>query len=185
MFKLLRSTLFILFISVYLSKGIFAQNRYKVVDPEVSFFAGTPLEDIDAKSDKLVGVLDIEKNTFAFRMAMNTFKFKRELMQEHYNENYLETDKYPNSEFRGTISGDFDLESDGEYPVKATGVFKVHNVEKTYSIDALIQVKSGKPSIDAKFMIELEDHNIDRPSVVMMKIAEEAEVSVHAELEKL
>lgn len=181
----LRPILFISILSLLLTTQTVAQNRYKIVDPDVSFFAGTPLEDIDAKSDKLVGVLDTEKNTFAFRMAMNTFKFKRELMQEHYNENYLETEKYPNSEFKGTIEGNFNLEEDGDYPVKASGTFTVHNVNKDYSIDAMIHVKSGKPSIEAKFMIVLEDHDIDRPSVVMMKIAEEAEVTVRAGLVKL
>ncbi len=185
MFKSFRALLFIPIFIVLLTRVSIAQNRYKIVDPSVSFFAGTPLEDIDAKSDKLVGVLDIEKKTFAFRIAMNSFKFKRELMQEHYNENYLETEKYPNSEFRGTIEGDFNLEADGDYPVKASGTFKVHNVEKQYTIDAVIYVKSGNPTIDAKFIIGLEDHNIDRPSVVMMKIAEEAEVTVHAGLTKI
>ena len=159
-----------------------AQSRYKVSEPEVTFFAGTPLEDIDANSDKLAGVIDAEKKTFAFRIAMNTFQFKRELMQEHYNENYLETDKYPNADFKGSIKGDFDLSSDGVYQVQADGMFTIHDVEKAYDVPATITVRDGKISILAKFPIQLEDHNIDRPKIVLMKIAEKADVTVTGSL---
>lgn len=170
---------------ILLTVQVEAQTRYKVSEPEVSFFAGTPLEDIDANSDKLVGVIDTETNSFAFRIAMNSFQFKRELMQEHYNENYLETDKYPNAEFKGAIEGDFDLTTDGEYHVKAKGTFTVHNVEKEYEITAVLSVKSGVTSLEATFPIVLEDHDIDRPSIVLMKIAEKADITVKAKLIKL
>ena len=162
-----------------------AQVRYKITDADVRFFAGTALEDIDATSDKLVGVVDAENKSFAFRMAMNTFKFRRELMQEHFNENYLETEKYPNAEFKGKIEGDFDLTQKGEYPVKAKGIFNIHNVEKEYTIDAVISVSDSGPSLHATFPVLLEDHDIERPSVVMIKIAEKADVTVTAHLTKL
>ena len=178
----MKNVIVLLALTLMTSLGVHAQSRYKIVDPYVTFFAGTPLEDIDANSDKLVGVLDNEKQTFAFRIAMNTFQFKRELMQEHFNENYLETDKYPNAEFRGVIKGDFDLTKVGEYPVTAEGKFEIHNVEKEYSIPAMINVTKDSRSIEAVFPIELKDHDIKIPTVVLMKIAEKADVTVKAKL---
>ena len=106
-------------------------------------------------------------------------------MQEHFNENYLETEKYPNAEFKGKLEGDFDLSKKGEYAVKAKGIFNIHNVEKEYTIDAVISVADSGPTIYAKFPILLEDHDIDRPSIVMMKIADQAEVTVTASLAKI
>lgn len=172
----------LLALTLVTSFSIHAQSRYKIIEPTVNFFAGTPLEDIDANSDKLVGVLDAAKKTFAFRIAMNTFQFKRELMQEHFNENYLETDKYPNAEFRGIIKEDFDISKPGEYPVTAEGKFKIHNIEKEYSVPAIIKVTEDSISISAVFPVLLKDHDIKIPTVVLMKIAEKADVKVNAKL---
>lgn len=160
-----------------------AQNRYKVVFPNVNFFAGTPLEDIDGTSDKLVGVLDAELNQFAFRIAMNSFQFPRALMQEHYNENYLETDKFPNADFKGLIEGTVNWEESGIYEVFANGEFIIHGVAKTYKIPAIITVSDDKKLLKATFEIMLEDHDIKRPKIVMLKIAESATVTVEASLE--
>jgi polyisoprenoid-binding protein YceI len=160
-----------------------AQTRYKITNPEVSFFAGTPLEDIDGKSDKLVGVIDAKSNEFAFRIAMNSFQFPRALMQEHYNENYLETEKFPNADFKGTIEGQVDWATEGLYEVMAVGTFDVHGVKKDYEIPAKITVGTDRVTLSAKFTIILEDHDIDRPKIVMMKIADRAAVDVVCRLE--
>jgi len=178
----MKNIIVLLAVTFITSFAVQAQSRFKIAEPYVTFFAGTPLEDIDANSDKLVGVLDVEKKSFAFRIAMNTFQFKRELMQEHFNENYLETDKYPNSEFRGIIKGDFDISKVGEYAVTAEGKFSIHNIEKEYSVPAVINVTKDTVSINAVFPIQLKDHDIKIPTIVLMKIAEKADVTVKAKL---
>lgn len=175
--------LLFVFLLISVSNVANAQNRYKIVFPNVNFFAGTPLEDIDGTSDKLVGILDAEKMGFAFRIAMNSFQFPRALMQEHYNENYLETEKFPNADYKGQIEGTVDWESDGIYDVRTLGQFTIHGVEKAYDIPAQIIVKDGQISIKAVFDIVLEDHDIKRPKIVMLKIADRAKVTVEANLE--
>lgn len=166
-----------------LQNTAYSQQRYKIVSPSVNFFAGTPLEDIDGTSDKLVGVLVADKSEFAFRIAMNSFQFPRALMQEHYNENYLETAKFPNADFKGVIEGEVDWETNGEYEVVAKGEFTIHGISKMYEIPALIKIVDKVKSLEATFEILLEDHDIKRPKIVMLKIADSAEVTVKANLE--
>lgn len=166
-----------------LQNTAYSQQRYKIVNPSVNFFAGTPLEDIDGTSDKLVGVLVADKSEFAFRIAMNSFQFPRALMQEHYNENYLETAKFPNADFKGVIEGEVDWETNGEYEVVAKGEFTIHGISKMYEIPALIKVQEKVKSLEATFEILLEDHDIKRPKIVLLKIADSAEVTVKANLE--
>jgi hypothetical protein len=162
--------------------GPLQAQRFKIESGSVNFFAGTPLEDIDGTSDKLVGVIDTETNDFAFRIAMNSFEFPRKLMQEHYNENYLETERYPNADFKGKIEGMIDWKVEGSYAVRAKGIFDVHGVQKTYDVPATVVVEGGQIRIDCRFDMVLEDHDIKRPKIVLMKIAEKADVKVRATL---
>jgi len=173
-------------ITFFASTQIVAQQRYKITNPSVNFYAGTPLEDIDGTSDKLIGIIDAETNSFGFRIAMNTFQFPRKLMQEHYNENYLETDKYPNAEFKGEIVGVIDWEKAATYEVMAKGEFNVHGISKPYEIPSSITIhEDGSMQLLSEFEIILENHDIKRPKIVLMKIAEKADVTVKAELEKI
>jgi polyisoprenoid-binding protein YceI len=162
-----------------------AQERYKISEAKVSFFAGTPLEDIDGKSDKLIGIIDASTKEFAFRISMNSFIFPRALMQEHYNENYLETEKYPYADFKGKIVGPINWSSEGTDEVFAEGEFNVHGVSKSYKIPAQIIHRQNTHQLYAKFDIQLIDHDIDRPKIVMMKIAEQAAVTVTGTLVKI
>lgn len=167
-------------------KSVNAQNRYKIVEPSVNFYAGTPLEDIDGTSDKLVGIIDADNNSFAFRIAMNTFQFPRKLMQEHYNENYLETEKYPNAEFKGSIDGTIDWNTEGTYEIMAKGEFDVHGVKKPYEIPSKIIINpDGEMQLISKFEMVLKDHDIKRPKIVLMKIAEKADVTVKGKLTRI
>lgn len=173
------------FICLVAFQHLNAQNRYKITESTVSFFAGTPLEDIDGKSEKLIGVIDADSKVFAFRIPMNTFIFPRSLMQEHYNENYLETEKYPFSEFKGSIQGEVNWQEVGSYEVTAEGTFEVHGVPKEYQIPATIDITEKGMQLKAQFTIVLEDHNIKRPKIVLMKIAEQATVTVSSSLVKI
>lgn len=162
-----------------------AQDRYKIDQAEVSFFAGTPLEDIDGKSDKLIGIIDASSNEFVFRIPMNSFIFPRALMQEHYNENYLETEKYPFANFKGKIVGKVHWDKEGIDEVFAEGAFDVHGVTKTYKIPAQISHNEQTHEVQATFDIMLVDHDIERPKIVLLKIAEKASVTVRGTLVKI
>ncbi len=99
-------------------------------------------------------------------------------MQEHFNEKYLESDKYPYAEFKGRILDDVDLSKDGEYTVNVQGNLNIHNVIKQYTTKALLKVKQGKIESSATFNVKLVDHQITIPTLLTENIAEVMEVKV-------
>ncbi len=144
----------------------------------ISFFSKTPVEDIDAHSKTGLGVMNIEKLEMAFKVANPSFEFHNKLMQEHFNEKYMESEKYPFSQFSGKINEAVDLTKDGEYKVTVTGKLTIHGVEKGRTISGVIVVKDGQINIKSDFKVLVKDHNIEIPKLVTAKIAEEITVSV-------
>jgi len=146
----------------------------------IRFFSTTPVENIDAKTTTAVALLNTSTGLVAFKANIKSFVFPDKLMQEHFNENYMESDKIPGAEFSGTIQNLPDLTKDGTYSVNIKGKLTVHGVAMDRSIPATITVKEGKISATSKFMVKCVDHKIDIPKIVMTKIAEEIEVTVNA-----
>ncbi|WP_298708469.1 YceI family protein [Chitinophaga sp.] len=145
------------------------------------FFSSAPLEDIEATTNKGVSAINPASRAIYFKVPINTFQFKKKLMQEHFNENYLESDKYPYAEFKGKILGDADLTKDGSYPVETEGTLLIHGVSKTYRVPGTITVSGGKTTAEAKFDVRVADHQIKIPSLVVKNIAEVVEVTMTAE----
>jgi len=144
----------------------------------VVFFSDAPMEDIKATNDAAQGVMSLEKNEFSFRVPIKSFVFESELMGEHFNENYMESEKYPYGTFKGSIAEKVDLSKDGSYEVTATGTLTVHGVEIPRTIPVSLKVENSKIAVSSKFVIKLKDHNIEIPTLVFQKIAEEVEVTV-------
>ena len=150
---------------------------------QLSFFSATPLENISAKSSSAVSAIDTKSRTIYFKVDNTSFEFPRKLMEEHFNENYIESSKYPFSEFHGQVAEPVDLTKDGTYPVTVTGKLKIHGVEKAYSEQGVITLKDQKLRVTASFNVQLKDHNIAIPTMVVAKIAEQVKVTVSAEYE--
>ena len=146
----------------------------------LSFFSSTVVEDIEATSTTASSVLDIKSRNIIFRVNNNSFQFKKKMMQEHFNENYMESDKYPYSEFKGKITDDVDLSKDGTYTVNVSGNLNVHGVTKSYQTKATLTVSSGVTTAKATFRVRIEDHKIKIPSIVFKNIAEYVDVRVSA-----
>ncbi len=146
----------------------------------VSFFASTPLEDIKADNNQVYVVIDPEKKQLAFSSLLKGFIFPKELMQEHFNENYVESDKYPKATFTGTFSGDVNVHKEGSYVIQVKGQLSLHNVVKTVDVPATLEVKGGALIAVAQFMVKPEDFQISIPSVVRNKIAKEVTIKVNA-----
>lgn len=163
--------------------GILNAQIYLAKECVIKFFAGTALEDIDATNNVAKPILDISKGDIAVKIVIKNFKFTNSLMEEHFNENYLESDKYPDAKFTGKINEKIDYTIDGVTKVTVTGKLKVHNVEKDRTLDGTVTVKGTQIIIDTKFKIKLADHNIKIPSAVGAKIAEEVEVTLNSTLE--
>ena len=159
-----------------------AQDVFVSSNSTISFFSETPVENIDATSKQAVGAINIKKRSVFFKAKMSTFEFKKALMQEHFNENYIESAKYPYATFNGTINEPVDLSKDGTYEVTATGKLSLHGVDQDRTVPATIVVKDGKLDVTSSFEVKVADHQIKIPTVVVQHIAEVVKVKVHAEM---
>lgn len=144
----------------------------------VKFFSSAPLEDIEAVTQNGTSVLTTTKNEFFFLVPIKSFTFKSSLMQEHFNENYMESDKYPDARFQGKISENIDWKKDGTYNVTVTGKLTIHGEAKDRTIPGTITIKNGNVSIQAKFDVSCKEHGIKIPSMMTEKIAEVVAVTV-------
>lgn len=152
---------------------------------QVSFFSKTPLENIDAQNNEVSSVLNKQNGEIVFAVLIKGFHFERALMEEHFNENYMESDKFPKSIFRGKVNNitSVDIVKDGSYAVTADGDLTIHNITKKVNLSGTILVKAGQPELHCKFKIVLKDYNIQIPSLVADKIEETINVSVDCKYE--
>jgi polyisoprenoid-binding protein YceI len=153
---------------------------YACKNAKVTLFSKAPIEDIEASTSSGTSVYNSSTGEVAFNVPIRSFKFEKSLMQEHFNENYLESDKYPNATFRGKVQSPPDLSKDGSYPVKATGSLTVHGVTQNRTIDGTFNVKGGVVSLSSDFMVKCVDHKIDIPKIVFKNIAESINIKVTA-----
>jgi polyisoprenoid-binding protein YceI len=147
----------------------------------ISFHSHTFLENIDAVNDNVMAVIDAGKKNIAFSLLMKQFEFPRKLMQQHFNENYVESDKYPKATFSGSYNETADLSKEGTYPLKVTGKLTIHGVTKDVQIPATLTVKSGLITGTTTFKLNPKDFNIEIPFIVREKIEKENTVKVKAE----
>ena len=176
---------FLIFFISLISIKVFPQNLITGNDGTIKFRSEARLELIDAVSNKLKSVIDIDKKTFAFSVPITSFVgFNAELQREHFNEKYMETTKYPTAYFKGKIIEDIDLKRTGTFQVRAKGLLSVHGVEQERIIKATIIVRNEEVIVMSKFSMLLKEHKIKVPRVVHEKIATEIFVDVNAELKK-
>ncbi|MBC7864556.1 MAG: YceI family protein [Bacteroidia bacterium] len=158
--------------------GIFTSQNGKV-----KFVSEAPLELIKAESEKLISVIDVAKRSFAFSIIVESFEgFNSPLQKEHFRENYMETNKYKTTTFKGKIIEEIDLSKEGTYNIRAKGTLDLHGVQKEKIIKGKLIVKSGSIEMDAKMDVPLEEHNIKVPKVVNQKISQIISVEIKATL---
>ncbi len=144
----------------------------------IGFYSKMPLEDINAENNQVYAVIDAAKKNIAFTLLIKGFLFPRELMQEHFNENYMESDKYPKASFSGSYTGDVQLNKDGIYNVMVKGNLTMHGITKSIEEPATLEVKEKKILAKSMFKIKPEDYNISIPALVRDKIAKAISVNV-------
>ena len=174
-----RITLLVL-LMLAMNLNTMAQEKLYCKNGMVHFFSIAPLENIEAQNNKLLCIWLPATGQIEFSVLMKGFVFKKALMQAHFNEDYVESDKYPKAGFKGTISGisHLDFKIDKEYPVLATGVFTLHGVSRNMSLPARIVVKNGVASASADFNLLLEDYKIKIPALVKDNINKQVHISV-------
>ncbi len=149
----------------------------------ISFFSESPLENIEAINKAAKPILNTSTSDIQVKIAMNAFVFEKPLMQEHFNENYAESEKYPYAVFKGKINEKVDWVKDGEYKVTVTGILSLHGVDKERTLEGIVTVKGTQITISTKFNIHIADHKIEVPSLYVKNIAEDVEVKLNATLE--
>jgi hypothetical protein len=154
---------------------------YKSVEKKgtITFHSSTPMEDIDAKTEAANSLLNSTNDSVLVRIQMTTFEFPKALMGQHFNENYVESPKYPVSSFRGKINQKLDFKSDGVHKVSCTGNLTLHGVTKLVTFDGIITIKGEEVNLTSNFKIKLVDYNIEVPKVVLKNIAEDIEVKAN------
>lgn len=157
---------------------LFAQPIYTTDTTMISFFSSTPMENIEAFNSASTSLLNVDKKDIVFRVPISGFEFEKPLMQEHFNENYMETEKYPYATFKGKLSDTLDLTKDTVYRVSATGMMNMHGVNQAQTYEGVFDCKDGTATLRCKFQVLLKDHKIKVPKVVFANIAEVIDVNV-------
>jgi hypothetical protein len=160
---------------------VYGQDKYLSNKGYISFYSQTVIEDITADNNAVGSVIDAASGEVAIIVTMTKFKLKKKLMQEHFNENYVESEKYPQARFNGQIlnNSEVDYFTRGEYPVRVEGDMTIHGVSKNVSVEGSIEVtEKGGIIARTKFMLNPEDYNIRIPRIVRNNIAEKLEISV-------
>ena len=164
----------------------FAQ-KYFTRDGNIHFLSETPVENIEADNNKAMAVYDSESGAVEVAALIKSFKFDKALMEEHFNENYMESEKYPKAIFKGSVAEASrpDLSIDGEYPVSMSGNMTIHGVTQPATIDATFTVTDGEVTAKSKFDVVLADYEIDVPKIVRENIAKVISINVDLDLKPL
>lgn len=149
----------------------------------ISFFSKAPLEDISATNKNTTIVLNSSTNDIQFSVPMISFKFRKALMEEHFNEKYVESPKYPTCVFKGKINEKIDYTKDGEHKVSAKGTLNLHGVTKEIEATGTLTIKGNDLHINSTFQIKIADYDIKVPSLLAQNIAEVVDVTVNVVLE--
>lgn len=159
-------------------------QKYLTKNGHIKFYSETPMETIEAHNHQVNSALDIKSGDFVFKVLMKSFEFEKALMQEHFNENYVESDKYPNAMFKGKISNisEIDFTKSGEYKAMVEGDLTMHGVTQKVSESGTFVIKDGKVVGNSVFKVKPEDYKIKIPKTVLDNIAEEIEVTVEVSL---
>lgn len=169
--------------ALLISWNLWAQKKYNTTSGEISFTSNAELELIKASSSEIQGLIDPATNQFAFSVVVQTFRgFNSELQRQHFNDNYMESAKYPRASFSGKIIEQIDFAKDSVYTVRAKGDLDVHGQKQSRIIKSKLTVKNNQVTIESLFSVPLADHNITIPKIVSQKIATEIEITFKATL---
>jgi len=139
---------------------------------ETSFFSETPLENISALNKQVAAIINTSTSEVAVRIQNVAFHFPNKLMEEHFNENYMETEKFPNSTFKGKIQEVIDYQKEGTYDITAKGILEMHGIKQERTLKGKLTVAPNQLTLVCNFDVKLADHKIDIPTLVIAKIAE-------------
>lgn len=177
-----RNLALFVFLSLPAGGVLFAQ-KFVTEKGEINFTSNAQLELIKAYSTNVQGLIDPSNNQFAFLININSFRgFNSDLQRQHFNENYMESEKFPRARFTGKIIEQVDFSRDSIYEVRAKGDLEIHGQKQTRIIKSKLIIRNGQVMIESHFTVPLSDHTISIPKIVSQKIATEIDVFFKATL---
>jgi polyisoprenoid-binding protein YceI len=168
---------------IFLAFTLNAQ-KFMTKNGYIGFYSHTPMEDIKGDNNQVASILDASTGELVFQVLMKSFKFEKALMEEHFNENYVESEKFPKSTFKGKIGNlsDVDFSKAGSYKVTVDGELSIHGVTQNVSTPGEIEITEGGVNARSQFIIHPEDYKIEIPAVVRENIAKEITVTVDVKM---
>ena len=173
--------------SLIATSSLLAQDKFFTKSGRINFVSKAPVENINGNHKSVTCVLDTKTGNMQFAVLMKGFEFEKALMQEHFNENYVESHKFPKAEFKGQVvnNPEINYSKEGTYPAKVKGTLTMHGETKEVETTGSIVVKSGKLQAGADFTILLSDFKIEIPKLVKDNISNTVKIIVDCSLEPL
>jgi len=173
-------------VAFLVSSSVFGQNYITKIG-YIKFYSETPIESIEAHNHSVNSALNPESGDFVFKLLIKSFEFEKALMQEHFNENYMESDQFPNAMFKGKVSNlsEIDFSKAGEYEAEINGDLTIHGVTKSVEEKGTFVVEDGAIQGKSVFSVRLEDYEIKVPGAVKKQISESIEITVNVMLEEV
>lgn len=158
-------------------------QKYFTRDGKITFLSNAPMEEITANNDRATSVFDFETGAIEWAVLINAFQFKKALMEEHFNENYMESTKFPKASFKGSIENisSISLDKDGIYETTVKGELEIRGIKKSINPKIKFIVENGKVKGLSEIIILVADFNIEIPKVVRENIAKEVLISIDAD----
>jgi polyisoprenoid-binding protein YceI len=180
----MKKVLFSMFILCAVVGSVQAQ-KYFTRSGKISFFSDAPMEKIEARNNTATSVIDLETGRVEFAALIKAFQFEKALMQEHFNENYMESDKFPKATFKGALAdpSKVNFKKDGTYNVTLKGTMTIHGVSNEIEVPGTFVIQNGNIKGTSTFNVRVADYKIEIPSVVVQNIAEQVKVSVDMDYE--
>ena len=163
----------------------YSQSIFMTRSGQISFFSKTSVENIEGINNEVTSMLDIGKGDLVFAVLIKSFHFEKALMEEHFNENYMESNTYPKATFQGKIKNlsAINFTKDGTYEATIEGDLTIHGVKQPHKTIGTITVSKGKIAAVSTFTLKLADYKIEIPSLVADKISPTIEIKVNCQYE--
>ncbi|NND95309.1 MAG: YceI family protein [Flavobacteriales bacterium] len=171
-------------ISVFMCAALSASaQKIYTKNGQIDFYSDAPMEKIEATNTKATSVVDLASGAMQWSVLIKAFHFEKALMEEHFNENYMESSKFPKATFKGALDNleEIDFSADGTYIAQISGDLNVHGVTKPIKTQGTFEVKEGKISGSTEFSIAVADFEIEIPSIVKENIAKDVRIIVKAD----
>lgn len=167
-----------------LSSMLYAQ-KYMTQNGVISFYSSTPIEDIEAVNNQVSAILDMEKKEIAAILLMKAFSFEKALMQEHFNEKFVESERFPKATFKGKVTDLQDFNAVQEQEITLDGEMNIHGISKPLNVKGSLSKQNGSLKAYFNFKVNPADYDIKIPATVREKIAKEVQVKVNFEFQKI